>query len=92
LTGICWNAIIAFHTNKLPSDLVRMHSTNTPNDTIEIQPHDWEERCDCGKLLLKKTKKGFELKCSRCKRIHLIPFDQIDEEYQKLCPLLIRKD
>ncbi len=48
----------------------------------------WEERCDCGKLLFKKTKRGIEFKCVRCKRIHLIPFDWISEDYHNLCPII----
>lgn len=50
-----------------------------------------EQRCECGKLLLKKTPKGFEFKCTRCKRIHLIPFDEIEAEYKTLCPLIIKQ-
>jgi len=46
-----------------------------------------DERCECGKLLLKKTDKGFEFKCNRCKRIHVIPFNQINPEFQHLCPI-----
>ncbi len=48
---------------------------------------DNELRCDCGKLLFKKTSHGFEYKCNRCKRIHLIPFDTIGPEFQSLCPV-----
>lgn len=47
-----------------------------------------EERCDCGKLLFKKTTRGIEFKCIRCKRIHLIPFDWISNEYHNLCPIV----
>lgn len=47
-----------------------------------------EERCECGKLLFKKTSKGFEFKCHRCKRIHLIPYDRIGPEFQSLCPIV----
>jgi phage FluMu protein Com len=50
------------------------------NETTEL-------RCDCGKLLFKKTTHGFEYKCNRCKRIHLIPFDSIGSEFQSLCPV-----
>jgi len=47
-----------------------------------------EERCNCGKLLLKKTSRGFEIKCHRCKTVHLIPFDRITEDFQNLCPVM----
>jgi len=33
-------------------------------------------RCECGKLLLKKTQKGYELKCPRCKEIHLLNMEE----------------
>jgi len=46
-----------------------------------------EARCDCGRLLFKQTKRGFEFKCNRCKRIHLVPFDSIGKEFQHLCPI-----
>ena len=47
-----------------------------------------DERCDCGKLLFKKTTRGIEFKCTRCKRIHLIPSDWITSEYHSLCPIV----
>ncbi len=47
-----------------------------------------EARCECGKLLFKRTSRGFEFKCNRCKRIHFIPFDRIGTEYQSICPVL----
>lgn len=36
--------------------------------------HPNELRCECGKLLVKVTKEGYEIKCSRCKRTHFLPF------------------
>ena len=47
-----------------------------------------EKRCECGKLLFKRTSRGFEVKCNRCKRIHFIPFEAIGSEYQSLCPVM----
>ena len=47
-----------------------------------------EQRCECGKLLFKRTSRGFEVKCNRCKRIHFIPFEAIGSEYQSLCPVM----
>ena len=35
-----------------------------------------EERCPCGKLLLRKTAEGLELKCHRCKRFHVISLER----------------
>jgi phage FluMu protein Com len=31
-----------------------------------------EERCECGSLLSKVSKDSVEIKCRRCKRIHVI--------------------
>ena len=39
-------------------------------------PH--EARCECGQLIAKLRKDGVELKCKRCKRIVLIPFESIE--------------
>ena len=50
--------------------------------------NQFEERCDCGKLLFKQTPRGIEFKCNRCKRIHLIPKDWITGEYHSLCPVV----
>ena len=38
-------------------------------------------RCDCGKLYLVKTDDGYEFKCSRCKKIHLLKYEDIILEY-----------
>ena len=38
-------------------------------------------RCDCGKLYLVKTKDGYEFKCSRCKRIHLLEYERLIVDY-----------
>ena len=46
-----------------------------------------EGRCECGKLLFKRTKRGIEFKCARCKRIHFVPLDRLDFEYHSLCPV-----
>ena len=51
-------------------------------------PDYLEQRCECGKLLFKRTSRGFEVKCTRCKRIHFIPFEAIGSEYQSLCPVM----
>lgn len=47
-----------------------------------------EQRCDCGKLMFKRTSHGFEFMCNRCKRVHLIPFDWFSVEYRNLCPII----
>jgi phage FluMu protein Com len=34
-------------------------------------------RCACGNLLAKATERGIELQCRRCKRIVVVPYDQL---------------
>lgn len=38
-------------------------------------------RCHCGKLHLVRTRNGYELKCPRCKRIHLLKYEQLIVDY-----------
>ena len=38
-------------------------------------------RCDCGRLYLVKTKDGYEFKCPRCKKMHLIKFEELVVNY-----------
>jgi phage FluMu protein Com len=33
---------------------------------------DEEVRCECGHLLAKMTAEGLEVKCRKCKRVHLL--------------------
>ena len=40
---------------------------------------DSEARCECGHLVAKVRATGVELKCKRCKRIILIPFEPATE-------------
>jgi len=39
-----------------------------------------ERRCGCGKLLAKVTSVGLELKCSRCRRVVVIPWREVSSE------------
>ncbi len=41
-----------------------------------------DERCECGNLLCKVYSETVEIKCRRCKRIHVIPIDKL-MEYRK---------
>jgi hypothetical protein len=43
------------------------------------RPDDSEARCECGQLMAKVREDGLELKCKRCKRIVLIPFELIED-------------
>lgn len=48
---------------------------------IEAVLEDPEElRCSCGQLLANLTEKGVELKCKRCKRVHVIPWERLGKE------------
>lgn len=38
-------------------------------------------RCDCGKLCLVKARDGYEFKCPRCKRIHLLRYEELIVNY-----------
>ena len=38
-------------------------------------------RCDCGRLYLIKIKDGYEFKCPRCKRIHLLRYEDLIVDY-----------
>jgi phage FluMu protein Com len=38
-------------------------------------------RCDCGRLCLVKTNEGYEFKCPRCKRIHLLRYEELIVNY-----------
>jgi len=37
-----------------------------------------ETRCECGQLIAKVRGQALELKCKRCKRIVIIPFNAIE--------------
>lgn len=41
-----------------------------------------DERCECGNLLCKISKETIEIKCRRCKRIHIIPIQRLSEVSQ----------
>jgi len=46
--------------------------------------HRMDERCECGNLVAKLTPHTVEIKCRRCKRIRVIPADQLGERYRFL--------
>jgi phage FluMu protein Com len=43
-----------------------------------------DERCECGNLVAKLTEDTIEIKCRRCKRIHVIHADMLSERYHFL--------
>ena len=36
-----------------------------------------DERCECGNLMCKISDETVEIKCRRCKRIHIIPIKNL---------------
>jgi hypothetical protein len=44
-----------------------------------------ERRCECGKLLARTTRDGLELKCSRCRRVVVIPWQEVRGEGDPPC-------
>ena len=50
----------------------KTHNHNNKNNQI---------RCHCGKLCLVRTEKGYEFKCPRCKRIHLLEYERLIADY-----------
>lgn len=41
---------------------------------LSLTPRNSKEvRCDCGSLIARLCKEGVELKCRRCKSLHIIP-------------------
>ncbi len=50
-----------------------------------------ETRCECGQLIAKVRGQALELKCKRCKRIVIIPFNAI-EGWTAASPRKIHKE
>lgn len=45
--------------------------------TAFTEPGACAERCSCGSLLARRTARGIEIKCRRCKRIMILPLDAV---------------
>lgn len=39
-----------------------------------------DHRCDCGQLLAQLTNAGVEIKCKRCKRLTIIPWQNVTKD------------
>lgn len=48
--------------------------------TVRSEASNTDRRCECGKLLAKVTRTGLELKCSRCRRVVVIPWQEVGSE------------
>jgi len=46
-------------------------------DSVKVVNKDIELRCQCSRLLLKKLRNALEVKCPRCKRIHVFTVAQL---------------
>ena len=47
------------------------------NQAVDVFNKDLEMRCQCSRLLFKKLDKALEVKCPRCKRIHIFTLVQL---------------
>lgn len=52
------------------------------SERAEMENTENQIRCECGKLHLVKTDTGYEIKCSRCKRLFILSFERLMEDYQ----------
>jgi len=48
---------------------------------------DAELRCHCGNMMGRMTSRGIEVKCRRCKRIHVIPLSVLDQFHRPAKPV-----
>jgi len=62
--------------------------TSDPREA-PVPPCDDELRCACGRLLARVVEEGIELRCSRCKRAHVLPWSSI-EGASRLTAALLR--
>jgi phage FluMu protein Com len=51
-----------------------------------------DARCHCGNLLARLTPRGIEIKCRRCKRLHVVPLDGATTERRRGPPDAERSD
>lgn len=57
-----------------------MTAEQTPERKERIsQQTNTELRCHCGNMMGRTTPRGIEVKCRRCKRIHVIPLSVLDQ-------------
>lgn len=58
-----------------------MSTNNEKARNIDSEEHELrDERCECGNLLCKISPETVEIKCRRCKRIHIIPVKNLVEK------------
>jgi phage FluMu protein Com len=58
-----------------------MSLTDDKVTSEETEPRELrDERCECGNLLCKISTETVEIKCRRCKRIHIIPIKRLSQQ------------
>jgi hypothetical protein len=58
----------------------RMISQLRFNDEAPSEEKGRDHRCLCGQLLARLTPAGVELKCKRCRRIHVVPWTAVKRD------------
>jgi len=53
----------------------QFHPVSEPSPTASGAAAEHERRCPCGSLLARLRAAGVELKCRRCKRVVVIPWE-----------------
>lgn len=48
--------------------------------------HSADIRCRCSNMIGRLTSRGIEVKCRRCKRIHVIPLSVLDQFHHPAKP------
>jgi phage FluMu protein Com len=60
------------------SGLLRKELTMDPRKSPEPESGNLrDERCECGNLICKISEETVEIKCRRCKRIHIVPIERL---------------
>jgi len=52
--------------------------SRSPSASESARSHD--RRCDCGKLAARVTAEGVEIKCSRCKRVMVVSWEEVPKD------------
>ena len=64
-----------------------MTKGDSPALTINKPTEDSSEiRCRCSNMIGRLTARGIEVKCRRCKRIHVIPLSALDQFHHPANP------
>jgi hypothetical protein len=50
---------------------------STEKSSVQKPSDHHDFRCFCGSLIARFCQQGLELKCKRCKRLHIVPVSEI---------------